>query len=370
MNWRKLLTIFLVLCMLFSFAACGEDDSYYDEEEETEETEQMESTDSKDTTAPENPSAPEEEPTVPEEDPTVPTDPQDEPVGPIEPPGSATPLLYKVTDDRGNVAWLFGSIHAGAEYFYPLPEYVTSAYEGADALAVEFDILAYEEDLEAQMSDMMQLVYTDGTTIRDHLSDELYTAAVEILTEKGMYSMLMDYYCVSLWSNMIDNIVYEAINVRSDLGVDRHLLEKAYADGKKILDVESSEFQTAMMANYSEPLQVLLLESSLESYADQEAVRQGLDEMLTLWASGDEEAFAAYLSAEEEFSSPEEEQLYQEYNNAMLISRNLDMADFVEDALVSGEEVFVCVGAAHVVGPDAMVELLRERGYTVELVKE
>lgn len=53
----------------------------------------------------------------------------------------------------------------------------------------------------------------------------------------------------------------------------------------------------------------------------------------------------------------------------MLIDRNLGMADFVEDALASGDEVFVCVGAAHVVGKDALVELLRERGYTVELVK-
>lgn len=369
MKLKKWLSLFLVLCMLLSFAACGGEDYYTedaDEERPKETTTLTESTESEET-APEE-TAPVE--TQPEE--TKPEETVPEEIVPPEntEPATASPLLYKVTDGQGNVAWLFGSIHAGLEYYYPLPEYVTSAYAGSDALAVEFDILAYEEDLEAQMSDMMQLVYTDGTTIRDHLSDELYTAAVEILTENGMYSMLMDYYCVSLWSNMIDNIVYEAINVRSDLGVDRHLLEKAYADGKKILDVESSEFQTAMMANYSEPLQVLLLESSLESYADQEAVRQGLDEMLTLWASGDEEAFAAYLSAEEEFSSPEEEQLYQEYNNAMLISRNLDMADFVEDALVSGEEVFVCVGAAHVVGPDAMVELLRERGYTVELVKE
>ena len=48
-------------------------------------------------------------------------------------------------------------------------------------------------------------------------------------------------------------------------------------------------------------------------YQDQDSVKQQLDEMLTLWASGDEAAFTAYLCEEEEFSSPEEEALYQEY---------------------------------------------------------
>ena len=46
------------------------------------------------------------------------------------------------------------------------------------------------------------------------------------------------------------------------------------------------------------------------------------------------------------------------------------MADFTENALKSGEEVFVCVGAAHVIGVDSMIELLTDRGYTVERITE
>ena len=45
------------------------------------------------------------------------------------------------------------------------------------------------------------------------------------------------------------------------------------------------------------------------------------------------------------------------------------MTDFAEDALASGDEVFICVGAAHVVGEGAMADLLAKRGYTVTLVK-
>jgi uncharacterized protein YbaP (TraB family) len=46
------------------------------------------------------------------------------------------------------------------------------------------------------------------------------------------------------------------------------------------------------------------------------------------------------------------------------------MADYAEEAVESGKEVFICVGAAHVVGEGAMADLLEERGYKVELVKK
>ena len=58
-----------------------------------------------------------------------------------------------------------------------------------------------------------------------------------------------------------------------------------------------------------------------------------------------------------------------EYNKAMLNVRNVGMAEYAVEALESGQEVFICVGAAHVVGNGALVELLTEYGYTVEVVK-
>ena len=45
------------------------------------------------------------------------------------------------------------------------------------------------------------------------------------------------------------------------------------------------------------------------------------------------------------------------------------MTDYAVDALASGEEIFICVGAAHVVGDGAIADNLRELGYTVEVVR-
>ena len=351
MNWRKYFAALLAMCMLFVLVACGQKD----EDKQTEPSQTV-------------------QPTDPQPSVTKPTDPQPTDPQPTTPqPGGETsqisPLLYQVEDSNGNVAWLFGSIHIGEEYFYPLPDYVISAYEGADALAVEFDIVAFEKDMSAQMEMAKKMYYQDGTTIKDHISAELYNKAVEVMEDCDMYAPYMDLLYPIMWSQLIENAVYEKLGINYDLGIDQHMLDRAYKDGKKILDVESAEFQYSMLVNYSAPLQSLLPEESVASYYAQDEVKATADEMLSIWAGGNEQTFWEFLDAEQEFETQEEADLYAEYVKAMETDRNIGMADFVEDSLASGEEVFVCVGAAHVVGADAMVELLRERGYTVTLVK-
>ena len=64
-----------------------------------------------------------------------------------EDPSLISPILYEVSDDEGGKIWLFGSIHVGTEELYPLPRYVLKAFKKAKTLAVEFDLLKYKEDL-------------------------------------------------------------------------------------------------------------------------------------------------------------------------------------------------------------------------------
>lgn len=282
---------------------------------------------------------------------------------------ASTPLLYKVTDSEGHVAWLFGSIHAGRDDFYPLPDYVVEALTSSHSLAVEFDIVAFEKDLTAQIAVLQAMIYTDGTTIKDHIPAELYEEAVAVLEDAGMYNAMLDYYVPILWSSFIDSSQYEIIGADTELGIDRYLLNVAKQAGKPILDVESAELQYNMLANFSEELQIFLLRQSIESAKDPETAKENLAAMMDIWASGDEEAFREYLTEEEELAD-DEVALYEEYYKAMATDRNGSMADFVAEALESGENVFICVGAAHVIGPGGLLELLPVRGYTVERVTE
>ena len=281
-----------------------------------------------------------------------------------------TPLLYKVSDENGNCVWLFGSIHVGKDYYYPLPDYVLSAYENADALAVECDIKAFESDITAQTEALMPLAYTDGTKISDHISEEVYEKAVEAMTEFGMYASYMDMFSPILWYSLIDTSLVEKAGAEPDLGIDNYFLNEAYSSGKELLEVESVQFQYDMLANFSEKLQALLLEEILYYYENFELYEEDIDTLMNIWAKGDAEEFAEYLLSEDnDLETEEDKKLYEEYNNAMIVNRNIGMADFAEDALENGKEVFICVGAAHVVGEGAMADLLSERGYKVEIIR-
>lgn len=281
---------------------------------------------------------------------------------------TVTPLLYKVSDENGNVLWLFGSIHVGTESYYPLPEYVLTAFDGSDALAVELDIMAVEWNFPLQAQLLQMLMYRDGSVITDHLSPQTYTRAVEILEENESFNESFIYYQPAFWWSNIESLSVTKMGMEVSLGIDRHLLKRARNDGKPVREVESAEFQYAMMADFSPELQVMLLESAIASYDDLEAGTAEMQMLMELWASGDEAAFAGYLNQEAEFADEQEAALYAEYNDKMITQRNATMTEYAEDALLSGEEVFICVGAAHIVGEGAIAENLRKLGYTVELV--
>jgi len=344
---KRLLTLFLALCLLVSLTACGEPTRTRDFGDDA-------------------PAAAQTKPVSPEATTVSTAEPMQ--TVPAETASTITPALYKVTDESGNVLWLFGSIHVGQDFYYPLPKYVLSAYEDSDALAVECDVLAFASDLGAQTDALTQLIYLDGTKISDHIPEELYTRSVEVLEECGLYMSALDMYMPILWSNFIDTSLYETTGADSELGIDMYFLNNAHETGKEIREVESVEFQYGMLAGFSEELQIMMLEGSINSYENPEEAEQHLTQLMNAWSSGDADALSALLAEEGEFESEEEQTLYAEYNNAMIVERNLSMADYAEDSLASGDEVFICVGAAHVVGPGAMVDLLSQRGYTVERV--
>lgn len=281
-----------------------------------------------------------------------------------------TPLLYKATDSKGNEVYLFGSIHIGYEEMYPLPQYVLEAYNKSDVLAVECDIVAFEEDASAAQNLFAYFVYSDLTTIEDHINPVIYEQAVEILKDNNYYGIAMDYYNAYLWSDIINSFLQEKSRYDVDYGIDRFFINSAYADRKPIDEVESVEFQYKMSASFSDGLQELLLQSAIESYQLDNYDEQ-VKELLDAWCKGDVDKMVslARVDTSNPMLTAEQKRLLKEYDDKLIVKRNITMTDYAEDALSSGDTVFICVGEAHVVGDDGMVELLKQRGYTVEQIK-
>ena len=298
-----------------------------------------------------------------------------------EPENKATPLFYHVTGDNGQEMWLLGTIHVGDERTGYLPQEIYDAFAASDALALECDTEAFdkllEEDEELQDEASGYYYYDDGSTVAEHVDEELYTTALKYMKATGNYNMNADYMKVSTWASSIENFYLDQGHTLSrEQGVEERLTKLAHDQEKEIPEVESNMFQIKMLNSWSEELQELLLEESVE-YAGIDSII-GTNELFDMWCAGDEAALREYLAEEVDTSEMTEEELaeyeaakplIEEYNKAMSYDRNDGMLEVAIEYLESGDVVFYAVGLAHLLDShNGLVDTLRAAGYTVELV--
>ena len=282
-------------------------------------------------------------------------------------PAEYTPGMWRVTSDEyGGSLYLFGSIHLGDGEMFPLPDYVEDAYAECGALAVECDIVAFEQLPESEILAYYEpFILNDGTTIRDHLPKDIYEAAKKLLHDAGYYGHALEYYNAAMWNSLVDQVAAESSGLDFENGIDRHFLNDAHKTGKKILEVESVEFQYAMENGISDETYALTMrECAEDSFLDD--YKDGLLELLACWKDG-----TIYEElAQEDYGdlTDEERALMENYDKVTCYDRNVGMADAAENYIKQGMNVFYVVGAAHMCGDKGIVALLQARGYDVQPV--
>ena len=163
------------------------------------------------------------------------------------------------------------------------------------------------------------------------------------------------------------------------LGMDMHLLMKAVYTGKNIIEVESVRYQLDLFDSFSRELQEMLLLSviapppaaeedaiSLEEMA--ELAREFTAYLLAAVKNGDEAVLTEFFTAGRDYSDP----LMKEYNTKLWDIRDAGMVETIEAYLAyadAGGDFFVAVGAGHTGGETGIVQVLIEKGYTVERIK-
>ena len=298
-----------------------------------------------------------------------------------EPENKATPLFYHVTGENGQEMWLLGTIHVGDERTAYLPEEIYNAFAASDALAVECNTEAFDEQMEeddALSEEVSNLYfYGGGVSLKGLIEDEEYAQALQLLKATGNYNMNMPYAKPYLWSNSIDNFyLRQGYQLHGDQGVEERLMDWAEELDKEIREVESSLFQIKMITGFSNDLQIELLRDTMETSAQD--YWEGTWELYELWCAGDEAALREELSDEVDMTDWTEEEiaeyeatkhLIDEYNKAMSYDRNDGMLKKAIEYLESGDVVFYAVGLAHLLNDvNGLVDTLREAGYTVEPV--
>ena len=185
---------------------------------------------------------------------------------------------------------------------------------------------------------------------------------------QSLHDLYENYHPFLLLSTM-ENAILAECGLDALQGLDMHFLQLAHEEGKAILEIESIEEQTSLMvAQMPTGIWPVLLESYLPPNDAVSAASTGL--LYEALLQGNANALETMLAAEStEVFSPEEQALYNAYNDLLLTQRDAKMTAAVLNYLAEGKNVFVVVGAAHVLGPTGLVDSLQSAGCAVRRVE-
>ncbi len=291
---------------------------------------------------------------------------------PVEIDPDVHPMLFRVTGANGQEMYLFGTIHVGDERTADAMNLVTPWLDECGALAVEFNIAAYERDMTAQTRDMMTFLLADGTTIEDHMDPALFARANDLVEEAGLFPAVMRHFNLAMWSQLVEQaaLMTTCADLDFDGGMDRQLIAFCENAGIEIRDVESAEFQYGLLAGFPDELNLLMIRETLDHL---DSCSESTHRLYEAWLTGDYDRILALVEEDDDSGdgayTDEELALIADYNYQMLDARNLGMRDKAVEWLEAGDRVFFAVGAAHLVGDAGLVALLREAGYTVEQIE-
>lgn len=289
------------------------------------------------------------------------------------------------TKANGNTVYMLGSIHMASSDIYPMSDKILKAYNSAEALAVEVNLF----DQAGAMSLLNNAVYTDGTTLKDHVSKETYDKVIELAAKNGIpeaqAALLKPWYVYITFTSlsMTQSGTSAEAAASANLGIDMNFLTNAMLNGKKILEVEGYDVQLKMLESFSEELVEYLVNVTIDAVnASMEGMANSnpgaLDAMLSLWRAGDAENFKQYNSFEyqnkdmiTDGTTEKEMKLLREYYDKLFIRRNATMTEYIDKLLKtgSGHTYFVIVGSGHYLGDSDIIELLTAKGYEITQIK-
>lgn len=288
-----------------------------------------------------------------------------------------------------NTVYLLGSVHMANYEIYPFSNKMLEAFAKADVLGVEVDLLNPAQDVNSLL--LKYGIYMDGTTLKDHVSEETYEKTVQVAANFGyteeLLSMLKPWTIFSIFSALTNTTTgtTEETALAASLGIDMKFLTDAYMFGKPVIEMEGYDLQLQVLNSFSDELAEFLLISTMDALsallAGEETTggNDTLNIILDYWHRGDVEGFmrdiAPIMVAAETPDMEEEDKellpLMEEYYGKIFQERDKGMAEKI-DAFLKAEgstTYFIVVGSGHYISNYSVLDILKDMGYEINQIK-
>lgn len=273
----------------------------------------------------------------------------------VDLPPLGEPALWTLADEDTTIH-MFGTIHLlkpGTEW---RTEALDTALEDADAIFFEADVTSAEAQATAAQLVPRLGVFTDGRKLSDLLDEDEEREVREALELVDMPMSAMEPLRPWFAGLQLSVMALQDQGYEPQSGVEMELGAWARETGTPTRYLESMEQQLRFFADLPEDDQVDLLVSSAIQIEDDPGL---LDRLVEDWAEGDLDDIADMLAEPDALGS---EGVY----DVLIVERNRNWVDQIETLLDDEAGTFLlAVGAAHLVGEDSVVEMLRAEGFEV-----
>lgn len=271
---------------------------------------------------------------------------------------AGVPLPLWQVDGQQNRVYLLGSIHLLREQDYPIPSALYEAYEDADMLIMELD-MDDMDPVEGQMLTNELGLIRDGRTLSDLMGSELYREA-EVLAAAAQIPIALLAKSEPWYAAMnVEIMLLMRMGFNPRYGIEMHFMNLALDDNKEILGFETMRQQLEFLDGLSPEAQRNML---MQALAEGIELDEMMDTMIEAWRTGDVTFMEDGLLADMEN--------YPEMNRVIVVDRNIDWTNQIEDLLDDEMDYLVIVGTLHLVGADGVPNLLESRGYDVEQARQ
>jgi len=259
-------------------------------------------------------------------------------------------FAWKATKGAGAV-YLVGSVHMLTSDFYPLAASLEAGFKDSDLLVEEAN-LAEMLSPNMQFSMLSRGMLPAGQTLDKVISPATMALLNKHVSALGMPVEPLKQFKPWMLAMTIEAMEWQKAGFDAELGLDKHFFDRAQVDNKGIQGLETTDFQISLFDGMTMEQQDRFLSETLKGVATETAA---VSKLAASWKVGDVASIERLVLADVK-SDPF---VY----DRLLVARNRAWLPKIEALFSRGRPAFVVVGAAHLVGPDGLIAMLKAKGY-------
>jgi hypothetical protein len=264
------------------------------------------------------------------------------------------PFLWQIKGPKA-AHYLQGSVHMLPPEAEPSAA-LEAAYTAAEGLVFETDLDALmSADFQGKFLEAAKEAAPGGLAAR--IKPALYSRLQKRVGDWGLPGGLCDAFKAWFCAMTLEVLSASRLGFTAESGVDQRYYARARSDGKAVGWLEQPAQQLALFTQMPEPLSAQFLAATLDELTDGS---QSPEALLQTWQTGDVATMEKIML---EFRAR-----YPEAYARLLFNRNQAWLNPLSTRLSEAAPQLIIVGAAHLVGADGLVSLLKARGFAVEPV--